>query len=92
MSYTYYGIPIEVGDKFYHNNHCTKIGATEPDYLIITEVKEMWPYAFFTAKYENHYVDTIERTFSDVILRDSNLDPRVKKPEWIFLKGVHANA
>lgn len=83
---------IKVGDRFYHNNHTTKNGTSLPDYLIITRIDEDYPYSTIYARYENHWVDTVERTFSDVILRDSNLDPRVKNPEWIFLKGVHANA
>lgn len=82
MKHSTYVIPV--GAKFYHNNYSTANGQSIPDYLIVLENKN----GFITAKYENHYVYTKERTFSESNLyASSNLNPRQKKPEWIFLKS-----
>lgn len=88
----FYENPIKVGDRFYHNNHTTKIGASLPDYLIITKIKVDHPYATIYARYENHWVDTVERMFSDIILYDSNLYPYAEDPSWIFVRKEIASA
>lgn len=78
---------IKVGDKFYHNNYATKKGCSLPDYLIVTQIKDsvFKDLYFIHAKYENHYMGTAERILSSIILSESNLNPKCKSPEWIFL-------
>lgn len=76
------------GQKFYHNNYTTEKGYSLPDYLILEGVKlighgseKMY---LLVGKYENHEVYTKERVLSDMILMDSNLNPKCENPEWIF--------
>ena len=80
------------GQKFYHNNYSTAKGHALPDYLILQRIQLFGHGAermyLLTAKYENHEVYTKERVLSDVILRDSNLNPRCEKPEWIFEERI----
>lgn len=76
---------IRIGDRFYHDNHCVHSGASLPDYLIVKNVKD----GFVEAKYENHYIYTKERFFSEQNLwMDSNLNPSANNPGWIFLKNA----
>lgn len=85
---------IKPGDRFYHNNYTTRIGATIPDYLLITSFKHIGDgrgYFWINARYENHSVDTIERMFSSDIIRVSNLNPAMEKPEWIFVRKDDKN-
>lgn len=92
LRYKYYGTTLEVGDKFYHNNHTTKIGASLPDYLIITKlipIRDSLNF-YIQARYENHAIGPFERLISNTILKDSNLSPLVENPEWIFVnKGFN---
>ena len=73
---------ILIGSRFYHNNYSTARGYTLPDYLIVKDITK----DFVTATYENHYVYTKERVFSIKNLwEDSNLNPKNRDPEWIFV-------
>lgn len=72
---------IEVGDRFYLNSHTVRKGLDLPDYQIITWIKG----EFFGAKYENHGIGNIERTMSANVLQDSNLNPNISRPSWIFV-------
>ena len=72
---------IEVGDRFYLNSHTVKIGATLPDYNVITWIKG----EFFGVKFENCGIGNIERTMGINILDDSNLNPLCTNPSWIFV-------
>lgn len=80
---------ISVGDKFYFNNSSIKIGASLPDILQVTKLIALRGEEpdYFEAQYINHYVDTRPRTFSMVVLDDSNLNKEREDPSWIFLKG-----
>lgn len=71
---------IKVGDRFYCNNYSTRSGHSLPDYLVITKIDGQ----FISAKYLNHYIGTRERVFSDIFLKDSNLNPNAEKPTWVF--------
>ena len=76
---------ISVGSKFYHNNYTTAHGLSLPDYLIVTDIHN----GFVTAKYENHYVYTKERVFGfENLWQESNLNPKVEDPEWIFVNAA----
>lgn len=82
---------IQVGDRFYINNHAVRKGLALPDYLVVTGLIYLHgsdEIDYIEAKYENHYVHRKERLFSTTILNHSNLNPNLKKkPTWIFLKG-----
>lgn len=81
---------ISVGDRFYANTHTVKKGLSLPDYLRVTGLISLGDHMeldYIEARYENHYVGSRERLFSSVILDHSNLNPKCKKPTWIFVKG-----
>jgi len=75
-------IDIYKGDKFYFDNYGTKTKTCMPDYLIVTKVTG----DLVEAKYENRAIHTKERTFSKKnLIADSNLNPDVKNPQWVFI-------
>lgn len=73
---------LKVGDKFYQNYPLVRKGVDLPETMRVTDISDDGFY--FRAKYENRAVHNLERTFSSIMLYDSNLNPDCKEPGWIF--------
>lgn len=82
---------ICLGDVFYFDTDGVRRGLSVPDYMKVSKISEDGK--FVTAKYEARTVAINDRLFSyQNLWFDSNLNPKREKPNWIFVKGLEANA
>lgn len=80
---------ISVGDRFYFNSNAVRRKLALPDYFRITKLislHEDEQIDYIEAKPENRGTYTREKLYSPSILIDSNLNPNMSNPSWIFVK------